>query len=114
MFASFLSSPPCHVHVLFFSFFSLSLFFLGLLLFLFSPVSFCLRFLCVVRLSVNVQARWKITQKSTVNEVVEHTGVAIITKGKWVRNALLASVYTVVHRVGYPTIWRVNGPFLSG
>lgn len=29
------------------------------------------------------QARWKITQKSTVNEVVEITGVAIITKGEW-------------------------------
>ena len=28
------------------------------------------------------QARWKITQKSTVNEVVEITGVAIITKGE--------------------------------
>lgn len=28
------------------------------------------------------QARWKITQKSTVNEVYEMTGVAIITKGK--------------------------------
>ncbi|CAM9438670.1 unnamed protein product [Ectocarpus fasciculatus] len=32
------------------------------------------------------QARWKITQKSTVNEVYEMTGVAIITKGMYIGN----------------------------
>ena len=28
------------------------------------------------------QARWKITQKGTVNEIVDNTGIAFITKGE--------------------------------
>ncbi|CAN0227241.1 unnamed protein product, partial [Scytosiphon promiscuus] len=32
------------------------------------------------------QARWRITQKSTVNEIVEMTGVAINLKGMYIGN----------------------------